>query len=110
MSDIYSIDDTFTELDRVTISGTAQDLDGTVINITGATIELIYWFGRKPPAKVSGSIVSGTAGTFNAKFSSGIPDYGELHFVWRLTESGGDIFHSTREYVVKVRQRLRQVA
>ena len=112
------IEGAWTEGGNNTIKGTAEDLDGTIVDITGATIELIYWFGsqKRNLAKLSGSLVVAASGTYKAKFdgvgsnANGIPSHGEMHFIWRLTESGGDEFHSIKEWIVKVRPKLKQVA
>ena len=98
--------ESWTEGDEVTLTGTAQDLDGTVEAIGGATIELIYWLDGKRPAKLTGSIVSGAAGTFQALFTAGLlPGPGLLRWKWRLTDSSGKVFHSTRTWSQQIERK-----
>ena len=108
MSDeIVNVEAVFTEGDYPTITGTVKDLDGSVIDASSATVELIYWFDKSAPAKLTGS---GTAaGALTAKFSAGIPGYGSMHVLFRVTTSG-EPFHSRKEWVIKVRRKRLQAA
>ncbi len=107
----------WTEGDNSSFTGTAKNLDGTVLDITDDTIEIIYWFEGEPPKILTGSVVSGAAGTFQAQFTEistapvGIPGHGVMHFIWRITENVTSyVYHSVNEYVIRVRKKARQAS
>lgn len=106
---VTHVKEVWTQGDNTTITCTAVDLDGvtTLGDLSTATVELVYWFEGKAPAKLSGS---GTAASvLSAKFSTGIPDHGIMHFIWRVND-GTDEFHSVAEFQVYVRRRPYQAA
>lgn len=80
-------------VDQAITLNTTFTEDGTVIDITGGTVEYDYWlpgnYTATPDDSITGSIVLGTAGTATGEFPSALNTAaGNLRVQAKVTTSG----------------------
>jgi hypothetical protein len=97
----------WTEGDAIKLIGDAvADESGAVVDITGGTIYLQYWFDKKRPVQAQGSIDNGTAGEYSYTFTTGLPDRGLMYWQWFFKNSVGREYASVRVFEKRVRRRM----
>ena len=91
--------DYFTVSDEVTIQATFRNRsDNALKDLTGATINLIYWPDGGSATSVAGSIVGdATDGVAKYFFSTGLPAAladTAMYWQWKITDAASNVFFS----------------